>query len=193
MPDANYDQDRSDILETRSPSFSIKQVKDTAGNLYGLAGNLLPLASERDQNFLITTDAGEQFVIKIANRAEDPAIIDLQLRALAHIALVDPQLPVPKVLLSRNGLAIEQIQAENGTNHSLRILTYLPGAHPKDDPTDLALLRPMGACLARLVLALRGFYHPNANYELLWDLKHASKLRQYLTYITDADHHALVS
>ena len=43
----------------------------------------------------------------------------MQIKALEHIAIVDPKLPVPKVLLSRNGLAIEQIQAENGTNHSL--------------------------------------------------------------------------
>jgi 4-aminobutyrate aminotransferase-like enzyme len=51
----------------------------------------------------------------------------------------------------------------------------------------------MGACLARLVLALRGFFHPIANYELLWDLKHTFKLRQYLPYITAANHHELVS
>jgi len=193
MPNANCDLYQDDILETQSPSFTIEQVKDIANKLYGLTGNLLPLASERDQNFRISTEAGDQFVIKIANSAEDPAIIDMQLKALEHIAIVDPTLPVPEVLVSRNGLAIEQIQAENGANHSIRILTYLSGAPPKDHPTDHALLRPMGACLARLGLALRGFFHPIANYELLWDLKHTSKLRQYLPYVTDADHHGLVS
>jgi len=193
MPNANHDLYQDDILETQSPSFTIEQVKDIANKLYGLTGNLFPLASERDQNFRISTEAGDQFVIKIANSAEDPAIIDMQLKALEHIALVDPKLPVPEVLVSRNGLAIEQIQAENGANHSIRILTYLSGAPPKDDPTDHALLRPMGACLARLGLALRGFFHPIANYELLWDLKHTLKLRQYLPYITDANHHELVS
>jgi len=193
MPNANCDLYQDDILETHSPSFTVEQVTDIANKLYGLTGNLLPLASERDQNFRISTEAGDQFVIRIANSAEDPAIIDMQLKALEHIAIVDPTLPVPEVLVSRNGLAIEQIQAENGANHSIRILTYLSGAPPKDAPTDHALLRPMGACLARLVLALRGFFHPKANYELLWDLKHTSKLRQYLPYITDANHHELVS
>jgi 4-aminobutyrate aminotransferase-like enzyme/Ser/Thr protein kinase RdoA (MazF antagonist) len=192
MPNANCDLYQDDILVTQSPSFTIEQVKDIANKLYGLTGNLFPLASERDQNFRISTEAGDQFVIKIANSAEDPAIIDMQLKALEHIALVDPKLPVPKVLSSRNGSAIEQIQAESGTNHSMRILTYLSGAPPKDDPTDRALHRPMGACLARLALALRGFFHPIANYELLWDLKHTLKLRQYLPYITDANHHELV-
>lgn len=193
MPNANCDLYQDDILVTQSPSFTIEQAKDITNKLYGLAGNLFPLDSERDQNFRISTEAGDQFVIRIANSAEDPAIIDMQLKALKHIALVDPELPVPQVLVSRNGLAIEQIQAENGANHSMRILTYLSGARPKDHPTDHVLLRPMGAYLARLALALRGFFHPKANYELLWDLKHTSKLRQYLPYITDAVHHELVS
>jgi len=193
MPDANHDLYQDDLLETQSPSFTIEQVNDIANQLYGLTGVLFPLTSERDQNFRISTEAEDQFVIKIANSAEDPAVIDMQLKALEHIAKVDPNLPVPEVLFSRNGLAIEQIQAENGDNHNIRILTYLSGAPPKDDPTDHALHRPMGACLARLVLALRGFFHPIANYELLWDLKHTAKLRQYLPYITDANHHELVS
>jgi 4-aminobutyrate aminotransferase-like enzyme len=51
----------------------------------------------------------------------------------------------------------------------------------------------MGMCLGRLTFALRGFFHPRANYELLWDLKHTSKLRQYLHHITDPDYYELAS
>ena len=193
MATANQDPYQGDILETQSPDFSIEKVNDIANMLYGLTGKLSPLDSERDQNFSIRTETGDQFIIKIANSAEDPAVIDMQIKALEHIAMVDPELPVPKVLLSRNGLTIEQIQADNGTKQHVRILTCLPGAPPKDNPTDHALLRPMGACLAQLVLALRGFFHPIANYELLWDLKNTSKLRQYLPHITDINHHELVS
>ena len=116
MSDANHDLYQDHLLETPSPGFTIAQVKDIAKELFGLTGSLFPLASERDQNFHIRTEAGDQFVIKIANSAEHPAVIDMQLKALEHIAIVDPELPVPEVLLSRNGLAIEQIQAENGTN-----------------------------------------------------------------------------
>lgn len=193
MPNANHDLYQDDLLETQSPSFTIEQVRDIADMLYGLTGKLSPLDSERDQNFHIHTVTGDQFVIKIANSAEDPAITDMQLKALEHIAMVDPKLPVPRVLLSRNGLAFEQIQAESGTKHSIRILSYLQGAYPKDDPTDLALHRPMGKCLAQLDLDLRGFFHPKANYELLWDLNHSSKLREYLPHITDPNYLELAS
>ena len=193
MPKANHDHDHEQdaLLETPSPGFTPQQVQDFASQLFGLTGELSPLDSERDQNFRIRTEAGDQYVIKIANRAEDPAIIDMQIKALEHIAITDPEIPVPKVLLSRNGLAIEKIQAEDGSQHCVRIITYLPGTSPDDEPADQALLRPMGACLARLVLALRGFFHPIANYELLWDLKHTSMLRQYLPHIPDPNHQEL--
>ncbi len=184
---------QDDLLKTHSPGFTIEQVKEFADKLFGLTGKLFPLDSERDQNIRISTEDGEQFVIKIANSAEDPAVIDMQLKALEHIAIVNPELPVPEVVLSRNGMAIEQIQAESGTKHCVRLLTYLSGAPPQDDPTEPTLLRPMGSCLARLVLDLRGFFHPAADYDLLWDLKHTAKLRQYLPHITDENHHELVS
>ncbi len=193
MADTKHDVYQDPLLETQSPGFTTKQIIDIAEKLYGLTGKLYPLDSERDQNTRISTDDGDQFVIKIANSAENPAVIDMQIKALEHIARADPNLPVPEVLLSRNRLAIEHIQAEDGAKHSVRVLTYLPGMPPKYDPSEHALLRPMGACLARLVLALRGFFHPIANYELLWDLKHTHKLRSYLPHIRDPNHHELSS
>jgi len=193
MVTPNHDPYQGDILKTPTPNFPNEKVKNIANDLYGLTGKLSPLDSERDQNFRITTETGDQFVIKIANSAEDPRIIDMQLKALEHIAKVAPDLPVPKVYLSKNDMSIEQIRGEDGRIHPVRIITYLPGASPKDDPPEHALFRPLGTCLAKLALALRGFFHPVADYELLWDLKHTSKLRQYLSHITDTHHHELVS
>ena len=51
----------------------------------------------------------------------------------------------------------------------------------------------LGDDLARLGLALKGFEHPaTAGHELLWDLKHASRLRNLLAYIQDREQRALV-
>jgi 4-aminobutyrate aminotransferase-like enzyme/Ser/Thr protein kinase RdoA (MazF antagonist) len=191
MSNASHYPGQNELLETPAPGFTAEEVKEVARKLYGLSGALSPLDSERDQNFRIITEAGDQFVIKIANNAEDAAVIDMQARALQHIARVDPGLPVPRVLSSRNGLAFEEMHAEDGTKHWVRILTYLMGSPPRDNPTQRALLRPVGACLARLALALRGFFHPAADLELLWDLKHASRLRGYLAYLGDATHREL--
>jgi len=176
------------LLKTPSPNFSVEKVNEIANELFGITGTLSPLGSERDQNFHIVTATGDQYVIKIANSSEDPAIIDMQLKALEHISKVDPGLPVPTALLSKSGLAIEKIEDEDGRKHPVRVVTYLPGVYPKDEYISDDFCRQLGIYLARMTLALRGFFHPVANYELLWDLKHTSKLRDYLSYIDDPDH-----
>jgi len=106
--------------------------------------------------------------------------------------MVDPELPVPRVLYSRNESALEWIQANDGRSHYVHVLTYMPGRYPPDSPTRRALYRPLGACLARLARALRGFYHPAAKYELLWDLKQAMALRGYLHHVPNPEHRQLV-
>jgi 4-aminobutyrate aminotransferase-like enzyme/Ser/Thr protein kinase RdoA (MazF antagonist) len=193
MPNGYQESHQGDVLTTPAPEFSPQHVKDIANQLYGLTGTLSPLDSERDLNFRFDTDTGDQYVIKIANTAEDPAVIDMQIKALEHIGVVDPGLPVPEVLYSRNGGAIETIQAENGTTHVVRVLTYLLGNPPKDDPADHALLRPLGTCLARLTSALQGFFHPAADHDLLWNLKHTPRLRDYLPHVAGSKHRALAA
>jgi 4-aminobutyrate aminotransferase-like enzyme len=191
MADTNDNYNHAGILSTRPPSFSTDEVLKIAKDLYGLDGSISPLDSERDQNSRIDTTNGDQFVLKIANSDVDPGILNMQIEALGHIAIVDPTLPVPRVYNSRNDSALERIQANDGRFHFVHVLTYMPGRYPPDGSTHRALLRSSGACLARLVLALRGFYHPAANYELLWDLKQAAALREYLHHIPDPDHRQL--
>jgi 4-aminobutyrate aminotransferase-like enzyme/Ser/Thr protein kinase RdoA (MazF antagonist) len=191
MSDTNGNFNQAGILNTQPPRFSTGRVMEFARDLYGLGGTISPLDSERDQNFRIDTPSGDQFVIKIANSAVDPAILMMQVEALAHIAIVDPELPVPKVLYSRNESALEPVQANDGRSHFVHVLTYMPGSCPPDGASSRALFRPLGACLARLVLALRGFYHPAADYELRWDLKQALMLKGYLHHIPDTGHRQL--
>ncbi len=171
------------MLAAQPPGFSTQKAAEIALDFYGLSGTISPLDSERDQNFLLDSPAGERFVIKISNRAADPAVLEMQLNALEHIARVDPGLPVPRVIYSRDKLALTQVQSGDGATHFVHVLTYMPGCNPDDSPVDRRLFRPAGACLARLDLALRGFFHPAGNYDLLWDLKQAAKLRGYLHHI----------
>lgn len=106
MSDANGNHNQAGILCTLPPFFSTEEALELARDLYGLDGTISSLDSERDQNFRIDTPSGDQFVIKIANSAMDPAVLMMQVEALAHIAMVDPELPVPRVLYSRNNLPL---------------------------------------------------------------------------------------
>ena len=46
---------------------------------FGITGKIQPLASERDQNARLLTSHGD-YVLKVANLAEDPALLSLQNR-----------------------------------------------------------------------------------------------------------------
>ena len=48
--------------------------------------------SERDQNLRIACDDGRVFVLKISNAADGLATVDMQTRAMLHIARQDPGL-----------------------------------------------------------------------------------------------------
>ena len=85
------------------------------------------LASERDQNFHLRTADGSEWVLKIANPAEDPALLDMQTRALLHIAEVDPKLAVPRVRATSEGALFHDVDADDGRRFLVRLLSFLPG------------------------------------------------------------------
>ena len=71
--------------------------------VFGLEAEARALYSERDQNFHVRASDGREFLLRVANPAEDPAVVDFQTRALLHIAGVDASLPVPQVVSTADG------------------------------------------------------------------------------------------
>ena len=166
------------------PQFSQQQAEDAAADLFGLEGSFKPLVSERDQNFRIQTDNGD-YVIKISNAKEDPAAIDLQTQSLLHIALSDPSLPIPQVIMTKDNKPQASMTSADGTEHLVRVLSYLPGTILTEVPRSKSLFKDVGRVIAQSGIALRGFFHPAACYDLLWDLRHLVKLRPLTKYIDD--------
>ncbi|HEY5657704.1 MAG TPA: aminotransferase class III-fold pyridoxal phosphate-dependent enzyme [Myxococcota bacterium] len=160
--------------------------------MYHLEGEVQSLYSERDQNFRVRAGDGREFVLKIANPAEDPAVLDFQTCALLHIAGIDASLPVPRVIRTADGSPSRWIVGPDGRRSIVRLLTFLPGRlldHAYHTP---GLLREIGTTTARLARALRGFFHPAARHDLLWDLLQAPRLRQHTRHIDDPGRRRLV-
>jgi Ser/Thr protein kinase RdoA (MazF antagonist) len=57
---------------------------------------------------------GREWGLKIANPAEDPAILDMQSQALLHIAQADPDLAIPRVKTTPDGALFHQIDGPAG-------------------------------------------------------------------------------
>ncbi len=171
------------FLDRNPPTFPENEVRRIAADLFGLEDEFKPLISERDQNFRIQAARDEQYVLKIANVDEDPDVVDLQVQGLLHVEKVDPDVPVPRVVRTKAGEPSTWVEGLGGAQHIARVLTYLPGTDLGKMPLTPELLRNLGSAVAQLGKALRGFCHPAARHELLWDLQQAPRMRAYTSSI----------
>ncbi len=173
--------------------FSEVEAVHLAREHYHLAAAAHPLPSERDQNFHLTTGDGQEFVLKIANTAEPPELLDLQNKALEHLAAHAPALALSRVCAAANGQTIIPITGANGETHRMRLLTYIPGQlWAQVNPHPPELLASLGQVLAVIDRALQDFDHPAAGRSLKWDLPHAAWIRDYLPYLGNPARRAMV-
>jgi 4-aminobutyrate aminotransferase-like enzyme/Ser/Thr protein kinase RdoA (MazF antagonist) len=174
-----------DVLETPPPALTDAQAHAILREHWGLDGALTPLGSERDQNFRVDAGADGRFVLKIVNAAEDPVVTDFQTQVLLHVAAVDADAPVQRVRPTRGGAALLH-ETIAGEARRVRLVSYLEGELLANAPKTPGLRRNLGRSLARLGRTLRGFFHEGAGHVLLWDLKHAARLRPLLVHVDDA-------
>jgi Ser/Thr protein kinase RdoA (MazF antagonist) len=172
------------VLSSDAPPVPAGPAAGILRDLYGLDGELTALPSERDHNFRVRAPQGE-YVLKIAHPGENSAVTNFQTEALRWIAAIDPTLAVPAVIPARDG-AFETTLAIGGVSRIVRLLTYLPGRLLSQAPRSDAQDRALGAFLARLGLALRGFRHPamGAN-DILWDLRRLEQAEPFLAEIAN--------
>lgn len=172
-----------DVIAAEPPSFPVSTVLRLAREEYGLVAQAASLVSERDQNFRLTAADGRRYVLKVANAAEDPQVVDFQIRALLHLeGKGDPMLDVPKVLRTLDGETRTTLAA-GGRTHAVRIVTWLEGRPLGATLPDARLSESMGRFLARLGLALADFTHEAADHSLLWDMQRATELRDLVRHI----------
>ena len=138
---------------------------------WGIDGELRPLPSERDVNFAVRVDGADAYVLKVSNRAERPAFLEMQHEAMAILvaAGVPCQQPVP----SLDGERVLQWSASaDGEPVLVRLLTWLPGRPLSTIPPltrSEALLEDLGATMGRSARALEGFDHPAAHRAFQWE------------------------
>jgi 4-aminobutyrate aminotransferase-like enzyme/Ser/Thr protein kinase RdoA (MazF antagonist) len=167
----------SSVLDSAPPRFTAEEAAQIATDVFAVHGTASPLGSERDQAFLL-----EDAVLKISNPREDAATLDLEEAAIAHVAAVDADLPVARQLAPRATVG----------SHQVRLFERKHGHKPGPELADDAV-REIAAVHARLCLALRGFFHPAAGRELLWNLRFTPHLRPLLDEIADPAGRALVA
>lgn len=157
-------------LLNHTPAFDPEFARELAEENFGLCADARALPSERDQNFLLTNDAGEKFVLKIANALESRELLEAQNAMLDHL---EPRISFcPRVLAALNGARIS-VRA----NHLVRLVTYLPGT-PLGEVSKRSpeLLRDLGRKLGQMDRALADFDHPAVHRDFHWDLANGNRV-----------------
>ncbi len=179
-------RDPFEVLTTPLPAVDEAAAERILEQHFGIAGDLEPLASERDRNYLVSPPNGEKAVLKIANSAEDRLVTELQTEALLHIAESAPDIAAPRIRPSFDGDSSVEIVADDGRRHVARVVSWLDGTPLQYVERDPGCAATLGSVLARLGQALRHFTHDASDYALLWDLKRASHLKDLLDCVSDS-------
>ncbi len=181
------------MLNIKKPIFTVEDASHIAFELYGLLAEARPLPGERDCNFYLKTEAGQEFVLKIAPTGEHSEILDLQNKALEHLAAHDPLIFLPHVCATLVGETTATVAGVDDSTHFVRLLTYVPGRlFAETKPHTPELLRSLGSFLGRMDRALQNFIHPAAQRLLKWDLPRALWIRDYLQYLKQPQRRAIV-
>ncbi|MDB5630169.1 MAG: hypothetical protein JWQ51_2509 [Tardiphaga sp.] len=181
-----------DLLDVAAPPATVEEVETLARLRFGLDVRATALSGERDRNFHLRGRDGGAFVLKVVHPAEPRDVTDLQSRLLLHIAGNAPDLPVPRLLrpLDGEGLELVWTMADRPARR-VRCLSYLAGRPLHQTTSSTKQRRNLGACLARLDLALRDFSHPADGHDLIWDLKTVGRVRPFLADLPDPHKRAL--
>jgi 4-aminobutyrate aminotransferase-like enzyme/Ser/Thr protein kinase RdoA (MazF antagonist) len=175
------------------PSFSEGDAAKLALELYGLAGSVKELTSERDQNFHIEADSGEQFVLKIAAASERKETLEFQNAVMALLGERVRSGFIPQLRKTKSGDDIATVDDENHSPHFVRLLTYHPSALLAEvNPHTPDLLHSLGHFLGEIDKALDGFTHPASRRELKWDLQGALWIKEYTHHIATPEKREIV-
>jgi Ser/Thr protein kinase RdoA (MazF antagonist) len=163
-------------------AYPLETAETLAADLFGIRASARPLPSERDQNFLLTDSAGQQFVLKIANTSESRAFLEAQNAVLDYLA--------ERVSFCQRVIG-EMAEFEG---HFVRVVTYLPGVPWAEiKPHTQGLLNDLGQKIGQLSRALADFDHPAVHRDFHWDLAQGNRIvNEYASLIEDAKLRELV-
>ncbi|RVI14105.1 phosphotransferase, partial [Sinorhizobium meliloti] len=158
--------------DSMSATWNTTSLADAAAavmRVYGAGGTVRRLSSERDETFLFTRSDGRDFILKIANPAEDAAALEFQDGALLHLEAAAPVVPVPRLVRTKSGEQSHTLSTADGPR-VMRLLTFLRGELQYRTPASEAQSRNVGRALAALGLGLEDYHGRPPAGKLMWDI-----------------------
>ena len=147
-----------------------------ARDLFGLDAAASPLGSNQETNLRIEVAGGERYVLKVANPGFGDDVLDLQNKAMRHVARAGTGLKVPVPVPALDGSDLVRVPIR-GRDHHVRLLSFVEGEMFSDAAyLGDEVLGRFGALAARLSGALATFDHAAADRTLQYDSRHAARV-----------------
>ena len=134
-----------EVLEVPPPRLAAERVPGLVETHWGVTGDVRPLSSERDLN-----SWSARHVLKVANPAEDPALVDMEVAAMRHVSGHRPGPPDPaQVVPATDGSDVVTIVDDDGRACLARLITVVPGTPLEGHVVTEDLAEQVGAATAR--------------------------------------------
>ncbi|WP_313198760.1 phosphotransferase [Rhizobium sp.] len=173
-------------LKTGATAVPPDQAERIAREKYGLTGKVEWLWGEKDSNYRLTLDDGTEYLFKVLNPAENPAMTSMHSQALLHVEAADPGIPIQRIIRTLDGEADFRMTDDEGGTRGVRMVTFAPGISQKSQPHSALQRYRVGVLLGRMQKALEGFTHEAASHRITWDMKHAAGIRDLFSAFDDA-------
>jgi len=160
---------------------------------YGLRGRLERLAGE-NLNYLLTTEEGARYVVKIVDEHMPPAVVEMEFAAMEYAVSAGFPVKLPKIIQDKYGNIETGINIHTNNEYRLRLINFLHGNVLEYLPDiSMKLIENVGISLARYHLAMQGFDHPAAHRNHRWNLAEAGQHRDKITLLRDTGKAALMT
>ena len=181
------------IFTALPPSFTKSEIKIIVFNIFGLKVEVKILESDRDQNFYLSNNNAEEFVLKIYNPSESIDIINMHTNALDHIQKYSSDfIEAPKIINTIHGAKVGRIK-NNYIEYILRLVTYINGIQFKDIDKESISYSQLGSFIGRLDGVLESFSDPSAKRIFPWDIKNIDFLRKHSKIFNDKKKETIIS
>jgi Ser/Thr protein kinase RdoA (MazF antagonist) len=159
-----------DIALIGQPTFTAADVRRLVKKHWDRAVDPKPLASERDQNWALVEGGRPVAVLKIANSADSPQALDLQIDMMTRLSSAG--LPVPGHVPTVHDHTKVDLHG-----YQAWMVRFCPGRPMADAPRHaVEVYADLGRVMGRAATALADFDHPGAHRALQWDLARADEV-----------------
>ncbi len=165
--------------------------QQTLNDFWGIDATLIQLDGEYDLNFCVEGDPGA--ILKVMRTGCAPDLVDMQVKAIAHVNATAPNVPVPEVIPTQAGELFVQVADRDGAPRLLWMLrraSGVPYAHYRPHTPDLAW--ELGHQLGTMDAALADFSHPGLHRDFKWNLVHGGWITDQTSVVDDGPRRKLL-